>query len=62
MKAPICAYGNHEIADDEWFYTINPEGGYGRGEVLCCDACIRKPENSYVRQRMIDAGAKELEE
>ena len=53
-------FGNHVITDDAYFYTVNPEGGYGRPEALCCEACIRKPENYLVRQRMIDAGAKEL--
>lgn len=53
--------GGHEIKDDEYFYIINPEGGYGGPEVLCCEACIKKPEYAGMRQRMIDAGASELE-
>jgi hypothetical protein len=60
--SPICTWGEHVIADDEYYYTINPEGGYGSPEALCCEKCIRKPENEYIRQRMIDAGAKELEQ
>ena len=57
-----CGYGNHAIADDEYFYTVNPLGGYGMSELLCCEKCIRKPENNNTRQRMIEcAGAKELE-
>lgn len=58
--APICTIGDHLIEDDVWFYTINPLGGYGRDEVLCCERCIRKPENIFARERMIEAGAKEL--
>ena len=58
---PICIF-KHPIGDEDWFYTINPVGGYGLDEVLCCDTCIRKPENYVLRQRMIDAGATELEE
>ena len=61
MKKPVCV-GKHVIPDDHWYYTINPEGGYGMGEALCCEACIRKPEFKNLRQRMIDAGAKELQE
>ena len=71
MKRPIpaclpdgrfyCGYGNHAIADDEYFYTLNPLGGYGKSELLCCETCIRKPENDDARQRMIEcAGATEL--
>lgn len=56
----LCAYGKHVIDAKDWYYVVNPEGGYGRREVLCCETCIHKVENSYVRQRMIDAGAKEL--
>ena len=56
-----CGYGYHPIADDEWFYTINPLGGYGRSELLCCETCIRKPENKGARDRMIEcANATEL--
>ena len=55
---PICTIGGHLIVED--FYTINPIGGYGMDEVLCCETCIKKPENIVVRQRMIDLGAKEL--
>jgi hypothetical protein len=55
-----CVGGGHVIADDQYFYTINPEGGYGQGEVLCCDVCIRKPENAELRRRMVDLGAAEL--
>jgi len=47
------------IEDD--FYTVNPDGGYDRNEVLCCETCIRKPENNEVRKRMIEcAGCTEL--
>lgn len=56
---PMCTTG-HPIRSDERFYVINPEGGYGRPELLCCETCICKPEFSGLRQRMIDAGAKEL--
>ena len=55
-----CGYGDHVIPDEDYFYTINPLGGYGRSELLCCETCIRKPENNDARQRMMDAGAKEL--
>jgi hypothetical protein len=58
---PICTFGAHVIADEDYYYTINPIGGYGRDEVLCCEACIKKPENSVARERMVNAGAKELE-
>lgn len=62
LTRPICAFGEHIIADDEYYYTINPAFGYGfKVECLCCETCIRKPENAVARQRMIDAGAKELE-
>lgn len=57
---PVCTVGGHIIADDDYAYTVNPRGGYGRDEVLCCESCIRKPENAEIRQRMVDAGAKEL--
>ena len=57
---PICTIGMHLIADDAWFYTINPLGGYDMDEILCCEACIRLPENAAARRRMIKAGAKEL--
>lgn len=66
MRPPIdrayCAFGHHLIGDGDYFYTVNPEGGYGLREVLCCEACIRKPENAEVRRRMIEiAGCTELE-
>ena len=62
MKAqPFCSGGNHYIQDADHFYTINPEGGYGLGEVLCCETCIKKSENLWFRHRMIVAGAEELE-
>lgn len=57
-----CGCGDHAIVDDEWFYVVNPLGGYGRSELLCCATCIMKPENNEIRKRMIDAGAKELED
>lgn len=55
-----CDAGAHRISLEAWFYTINPEGGYGRSEFLCCAACIWKPENKALRERMLEAGAKEL--
>ena len=57
---PMCTYGEHVIDDADFFYTVNPFGGYGMSEVLCCEACIKRPENSEIRQRMIEAGATEL--
>lgn len=58
---PWCV-GGHVIAPDAYFYTINPEGGYDRGEVLCCEKCIRLPKFNQMRIRMIEvAGCKELE-
>ena len=59
---PICSAGAHIIADDEYFYTINPAGGYGRPEFLCCETCIKKQEFIDLKQRMIEAGAKELDD
>lgn len=59
MKKPVCV-GGHYIKDLQLYYTINPEGGYGLSEVLCCEDCIRKKKFKWLRQRMIDAGAKEL--
>lgn len=53
-----CSYGQHVIHG--YFYTINPQGGYGRDEVLCCEECICKSENKDARDRMIEVGAKEL--
>ena len=53
--------GGHAIPPGEYYYTINPAGGYGRAEVLCCEVCIKKPEYEGLRQRMVDAGAKELQ-
>ena len=58
---PICTAGLHVIADEQEFYTINPIGGYGRDEFLCCTECIKKPEFAGLRERMIELGAKELE-
>jgi len=58
---PTCSYCKRAILNKDYFYVINPSGGYGLGEVLCCESCIRKPENNVIRQRMVDAGAKELE-
>lgn len=61
--SPICTFGAHVIADEEYFYCVNPLGGYGRDEVLCCDTCIRKPENKEIRRRLIEcAGVTELED
>lgn len=59
-RAPICAIGQHPISDAEYYYVVNPEGGYGRLECLCCETCVKKPENSVVRRRLIDCGNKEL--
>ena len=61
MNKPICA-GEHFIKHDQYYYVINPEGGYGMPELLCCEDCIKKPEYKHLRKRMVDAGAKELEE
>jgi len=58
---PVCTVGGHPIGDDEYFYTLNSVGGYGRDEVLCCEACIKKPENSGARERMRELGAKGLD-
>ena len=55
----ICVAG-HVMGDDDYFYTINPDGGYGCDEVLCCEKCIKQPKYADLRNRMIDAGAKEL--
>lgn len=52
MSGPICAYGEHSIGDDEYYYVVNPAGGYGLGEVLCCESCIKLPENSVAAERM----------
>ena len=57
---PICTFGAHVIGPEDYFYTVNPIGGYGRDEVLCCEACIWLAENDHIRQRMLDAGAVEL--
>lgn len=59
---PFCAYGRHVIADDDYFYTVNPQGGYDRDEVLCCEKCIRLPQFAGVRERMVDLGARWLAE
>lgn len=56
---PVCV-GAHVIADDQEFYTINPVGGYGLDEVLCCTACITRPGFEGFRKRMVEAGAVEL--
>lgn len=57
----FCSYGMHFLDPCDGYYTINPEGGYGRHEVLCCEHCIKKPEHSAALERMIEAGATELE-
>ena len=49
-----CGYGDHGIADDEYFYTINSLGGYGRSELLCCETCIKKPEHIDAKNRVIE--------
>jgi hypothetical protein len=57
-----CAFGQHHIGDQDYFYTVNPEGGYGTREILCCEKCIKRPENAEVRRRMLSiSGCKELE-
>ena len=56
----ICVTG-HIVAPSVMVYTINPIGGYGMDEVLCCEDGIVKPENAGFRERMIEAGASELE-
>jgi len=56
---PLCAYGQHLIKSGT-YYVINPEGGYGRREILCCEECIKKPEYHDPRERMIEFGATEL--
>lgn len=60
-KLPHCNPGNHEIGPDDYFYTINPEGGYGESEYLCCEKCIQKPENSHMKQRLVDNGVDVVE-
>ena len=56
-----CGVGDHPIGDGAWVYTVNPDGGYGRSELLCCARCIRRAENMEIRLRMIEcSGAKEL--
>lgn len=29
------------VVDSEFYTEINPPGGYGRAQFLCCDACMR---------------------
>ena len=58
---PVCTVGVHLVDSEQFFYTINPAGGYGRDEVLCCEACIQRPENEGIKRRMIEVGAVELE-
>ena len=49
-----CAYGDHPIANDVHVYTTNPLDDYGRRELLCCEPCIRKPENAGAMQKMLE--------
>ena len=36
-----CCDCAREVADEEFYTQINPEGGYGRPQALVCDACMR---------------------
>lgn len=41
MSTPIiCADCKRETTDEEFLTEINPPGGYGRPQVLVCDACM----------------------
>jgi hypothetical protein len=53
---PFCGAGEHVIADGDYYYEVNPEGGYGQSEFLCCVACLNKPENDGLKQRLISNG------
>lgn len=53
---PLCTFGAHRISDEEYFYTVNPDGGYGRDEALICETCLAKPEFSSVKERLIECG------
>jgi hypothetical protein len=58
MSKPYCDFGKHVIDDDQHYYVVNPEGGYGSSETLCCEDCVNLPENKTVRQRLIDTGVR----
>jgi hypothetical protein len=45
-KKATC--GDCGTSDEQEFYTtINPEGGYGRPELLVCDACMKSGRWDY---------------
>jgi len=39
LQRPFCVTCQTPIEKVEWYYTINPPGGYGREEVLACEPC-----------------------
>ena len=51
---PKCSYCLNLIGDDDYFYRVNPEGGYGVREVLICEDCLEK--EPVVKQRLVDCG------
>lgn len=47
-----CAVCFNDILDD--YYCVNPEGGYGRPEVLICLTCLHKPESKVFYERLLE--------
>jgi hypothetical protein len=50
-KPGHCCECGVDIRKIDWFYTVNPEGGYGRPEVLLCEPCMMTDEWADYRNR-----------
>jgi len=53
-RNPLCLGCEKFVweADGEYYYTVNPPGGYGRDELLICNSCIKKDEYKGIYERL----------
>jgi hypothetical protein len=46
-KDIACGDCGAAVADEAFYTEINPEGGYGRPQLLVCDACMKSGRWDY---------------
>ena len=57
---PFCIGCGRHVQEIEYYYNVNPPGGYGRGEVnLCVDRCLHNPQFRGMYERLLELGVLE---